>query len=72
MINSTPLNVDFNLFLFFRENLAGEEIYGVPKVVSELSTKKVLTSELVAGVPIDQVAFLDQDDRNFVSSSCTL
>ena len=52
-----------------RNKLTGEEIYGVPEVIRELSGKRVLTTELVGGVPIDKVAALDQDDRNFVSDA---
>ena len=58
------LNVEIVLF---RRKLEDEEIYGVPRLIPELSSKKVLTSELVSGLPIDKVAALDQDDRNFVS-----
>lgn len=48
-------------------------MYGVPRVIAELSGKRVLTSELITGIPVDQVVNLDQDERNYVSSlnACT-
>jgi len=56
------------VIVYFRKGLEDEEIYGVPRLIPELSSKKVLTSELVSGLPIDKVAgSLGQDERNFVS-----
>ena len=45
-----------------------DENYYVPKVYPELSSKRILTSEFVPGVPIDQldVDSLPQDERNFL------
>lgn len=53
----------------FRERLKDDEMYGVPRVIKELSGKRVITSELITGNPIDKVAELDQDERNFVSAA---
>jgi len=53
----------------FREKLKDEEMYGVPRVIAELSGKRVLTSELITGIPVDQVVNLDQDERNYVSAA---
>ncbi|GKU90524.1 hypothetical protein SLEP1_g4510 [Rubroshorea leprosula] len=52
----------------FRDLLsnANAEGFYVPLVVDDLSSKRVLTTELVSGIPIDKVALLDQDTRNFV------
>ncbi|XP_078444424.1 ABC transporter 1 [Wolffia australiana] len=52
----------------FRELLSGDEGFYVPRVVDAFSSGKVLTTELVSGVPIDQVALLDQHVRNHVGT----
>lgn len=39
----------------------------VPQVYPELSSREVLTTELVEGVPLDQVAGMDQETRDFVN-----
>ncbi|KAF0901798.1 hypothetical protein E2562_006258 [Oryza meyeriana var. granulata] len=52
----------------YKELLSDSEGYYVPKVIDELSSKKVLTSEFVPGFPIDKVAKLDQETRNYVGS----
>ncbi|KAM3239878.1 hypothetical protein ACQJBY_053520 [Aegilops geniculata] len=52
----------------YKELLSDSEGYYVPKVTDELSSKKVLTSEFVPGVPIDKVAVLSQETRNYVGS----
>ncbi|KAL9659713.1 hypothetical protein QQ045_024522 [Rhodiola kirilowii] len=46
--------------------ISGKDGFYVPLVVDDLSSKKVLTTELVAGIPIDKVALLDQQTRNYV------
>uniref|UniRef100_H2ZDI2 ABC1 atypical kinase-like domain-containing protein n=1 Tax=Ciona savignyi TaxID=51511 RepID=H2ZDI2_CIOSA len=53
----------------FRDVLAGEEMYGVPEIFPELCTKRVLTTQLITGIPIDQVVNLPQDERNYVAAS---
>ncbi|KAL6850061.1 hypothetical protein ACP4OV_020688 [Aristida adscensionis] len=50
----------------YKELLSDTEGFYVPKVIDELSSKKVLTSEFVTGVPIDKVAQLSQETRNYV------
>lgn len=50
----------------FRDLLSGTPGFYVPRVVDELSSKKVLTTELISGVPIDKVALLDQETRDYV------
>ncbi|EEC70518.1 hypothetical protein OsI_01623 [Oryza sativa Indica Group] len=50
----------------YKELLSDSEGYYVPKVIDELSSKKVLMSEFVPGFPIDKVAMLDQETRNYV------
>ncbi|XP_044952628.1 protein ABC transporter 1, mitochondrial [Hordeum vulgare subsp. vulgare] len=50
----------------YKELLSDSEGYYVPEVTDELSSKKVLTSEFVPGVPIDKVAVLSQETRNYV------
>ncbi|XP_016459829.1 protein ABC transporter 1, mitochondrial [Nicotiana tabacum] len=46
--------------------LSGTKGFYVPVVIDDLSSKRVLTSELVPGIPIDKVAILDQETRNYV------
>uniref|UniRef100_A0A1S3Y882 Protein ABC transporter 1, mitochondrial-like n=2 Tax=Nicotiana TaxID=4085 RepID=A0A1S3Y882_TOBAC len=46
--------------------LSGAKGFYVPVVIDDLSSKRVLTSELVPGIPIDKVALLDQETRNYV------
>ncbi|XP_066308849.1 protein ABC transporter 1, mitochondrial-like isoform X1 [Miscanthus floridulus] len=50
----------------YKELLCDGDGYYVPKVIYQLSSKKVLTSEFVPGVPIDKVAQLSQETRNYV------
>ncbi|KAK3160748.1 hypothetical protein QOZ80_1BG0063940 [Eleusine coracana subsp. coracana] len=50
----------------YKEFLSDSDGFYVPKVIDELSCKKVLTSEFVPGVPIDKVAQLSQETRNYV------
>lgn len=50
----------------FRTLLSSREGFYVPFVVDDLSSRRVLTTELVPGIPIDKVALLDQDTRNYV------
>lgn len=50
----------------FRNLLSNTKGFYVPLVVDEISSKRVLTSELVQGVPVDKVASLDQVTRNYV------
>lgn len=50
----------------YRDFLANNDAFYVPLVVEELSSRRVLTTELVSGVPIDKVKVLDQETRNCV------
>ncbi|XP_073100688.1 protein ABC transporter 1, mitochondrial isoform X2 [Elaeis guineensis] len=50
----------------FRELLSGSEGFYVPMVFDEISSRRVLTTELVTGIPIDKVALLSQETRNYV------
>lgn len=50
----------------FRDLLSGMKGFYVPMVLDNISSKRVLTTELVQGVPIDKVALLDQETRNYV------
>jgi aarF domain-containing kinase len=42
-----------------RSFLEGDATFGVPKVFSELSTRHVMTTEMLSGVPIDQVEMMN-------------
>lgn len=53
----------------FRHILSKEKGLYVPKVIAEFSSKRVLTTELVPGVSIDNVAEMSQDVRNRVGGS---
>ncbi|XP_038976749.1 LOW QUALITY PROTEIN: protein ABC transporter 1, mitochondrial-like [Phoenix dactylifera] len=50
----------------FRGLLSGSEGFYVPMVFDEISSRRVLTTELVTGIPIDKVALLSQETRNYV------
>ena len=44
-----------------------DPVFYVPEVITELTTKRVLTTELVSGISLDKVEDLDQDTKNYVS-----
>lgn len=50
----------------FRDVLSNAKGFYVPYVVDDTSSKRVLTTELVSGIPIDKVAQLSQETRNYV------
>ncbi|XP_010456133.1 PREDICTED: protein ABC transporter 1, mitochondrial [Camelina sativa] len=50
----------------FRDLLSDTPGFYVPRVVDETSSKKILTTELISGIPIDKVALLDQKTRDYV------
>lgn len=52
----------------FHDLLSNAQGFYVPFVVDDLSSKRVLTTELVSGVPIDKVALLNQETRNYVGT----
>lgn len=47
--------------------MEGDSIFKVPEVIDELTTCRVLTMELINGVPLDGCVDLDQETRNKVS-----
>ncbi|XP_072287464.1 atypical kinase COQ8B, mitochondrial [Pyxicephalus adspersus] len=51
----------------FRELLQDDPYFSVPQVIDDLTTKRLLTVELVSGVPLDQCAEMDQETRNEIS-----
>ncbi|XP_075926621.1 atypical kinase COQ8B, mitochondrial-like [Petromyzon marinus] len=51
----------------FRTLLLEEEALFVPRVVDALSSARVLTTELVPGLPLDHTESLDQETRNWIS-----
>jgi len=53
----------------FKEALSDQSLYGVPEVIDELSTKRVITTELISGIPVDQTVDLDQDTRNYIGAA---
>ncbi|KAJ8369071.1 hypothetical protein SKAU_G00090990 [Synaphobranchus kaupii] len=53
----------------FRALLEGDPFFEVPEVVDELTNTRVLTMELVSGVPLDSCVELDQETRNKISHS---
>uniref|UniRef100_T1IMM0 Kinesin motor domain-containing protein n=1 Tax=Strigamia maritima TaxID=126957 RepID=T1IMM0_STRMM len=53
----------------YRSLLEDNPEFNVPKVIDELSTKQIFTSELVLGLPLDKCVELDQETRNFIAHS---
>lgn len=53
----------------FRSLVKDDPFLYVPEVMWDLSTKEVLTTEMVRGVPLDDLASKDAELRNNVSSS---
>ncbi|NP_001087459.1 acoenzyme Q8B L homeolog [Xenopus laevis] len=51
----------------FRHLLNEDPFFSVPQVIDELTTERVLTMELVPGVPLDQCVEMDQETRNQIS-----
>lgn len=47
--------------------MEGDPIFKVPEVIDELTTGRVITMELINGVPLDGCVDLDQETRNKVS-----
>ncbi|XP_022093105.1 atypical kinase COQ8B, mitochondrial-like [Acanthaster planci] len=50
----------------FKHILRDDPIFIVPEVMSELSTKQILTTELMEGMSLDKAEGLDQDTRNHI------
>ncbi|CAG2226307.1 ABC1 [Mytilus edulis] len=53
----------------FKNFLKDNDSFYVPEVIDELSTKEILTTEYVEGLPLDQCVDLDQETRNKVCCS---
>ncbi|CAH1790744.1 unnamed protein product [Owenia fusiformis] len=53
----------------FRALVKDDPVFYVPEVISELSSKRVMTSELVSGAPLDSAMSLDQDTKNFIAEN---
>lgn len=51
----------------FKQLLANDDDFFVPEVIPELSTKRVITSEMIQGVPLDQVTGLSQSKRDQIA-----
>lgn len=51
----------------FSKLLGDDPFFSVPQVIDDFTTKRVLTVELVSGVPLDQCAEMSQEIRNEVS-----
>jgi len=51
----------------FKDLLVDDHHLYVPQVIGDLSTSRVLTTELVEGVPLDELVHCDQETRNKVS-----
>ncbi|XXG87489.1 hypothetical protein AAC387_Pa11g2162 [Persea americana] len=52
----------------FHDLLSKAEGFYVPMVIDDISSRRVLTTELVSGIPIDQVAALNQNTRDYVGT----
>lgn len=52
----------------FRELLSNTEGFYVPVVIDDISSRRVITTEFVNGIPIDKVATLHQDIRDYVGN----
>ncbi|XP_072345555.1 atypical kinase COQ8A, mitochondrial-like isoform X2 [Scyliorhinus torazame] len=53
----------------FKKLIADEPYFNVPSVIEELSSKGVLTTELVPGFPLDKAEGLDQETRNEICAN---
>ena len=58
--------------LHFRELLADDDRFAVPAIVPELSTKRVLTAELINGLPLDHCTHLPQKTKNEVRMTSSI
>ncbi|XP_068766635.1 atypical kinase COQ8B, mitochondrial [Struthio camelus] len=53
----------------FRQLLRDDPFFAVPRVIDELTTARVLSMELVSGVPLDRCLELSQDVRDEICSN---
>ncbi|XP_043931315.1 atypical kinase COQ8A, mitochondrial-like [Protopterus annectens] len=54
----------YNISSFHRDLVKDDPFFYVPAVIDDLSSMRVLTTELVPGFPLDKAEGLDQDIRN--------
>lgn len=52
-----------------RKLLIGDEVFIVPEVIFDLSSKQVLTSEFVEGISLEKATDLNQETRNYICSN---
>ncbi|XP_072406849.1 atypical kinase COQ8A, mitochondrial isoform X2 [Chiloscyllium punctatum] len=53
----------------FRELVKDDPFFYVPRVIDHLSSKHILTTELVPGFPLDKADELSQEIRNYISEN---
>lgn len=53
----------------FRKLLQDDDVFFVPEVIFDLSSKQVLTSEFVEGISLEKAEDLDQETRNYICSN---
>lgn len=73
----TVLIIVFLLFFILhlspsRELLADDDRFAVPAIIPELSTKRVLTAELIHGLPLDHCTHLPQNIKNDVRMTSSI
>jgi aarF domain-containing kinase len=56
-----------NCNIKFGELFKNDEVFVVPKVYKDSTTKRILVTQLVDGLPFDKCVDLTQEQRNFVS-----
>lgn len=52
---------------FSREFFEDDPVFYIPEVILDLTTKQVLTTELVQGEPLDKLFGGDQETKNWVN-----
>ncbi|XP_045101129.1 atypical kinase COQ8B, mitochondrial-like isoform X2 [Portunus trituberculatus] len=50
----------------FKELVKPHPDFYVPEVIPELSTPQIITTELIAGIPVDKCIEIDQESRNYI------
>ena len=53
----------------FRELLADDPVFVIPKVYPELSTARIITTDYLEGVPVDQCSEIDQETKNWIGEN---
>lgn len=56
------------MFCYCSEYFKDDAVFYVPEVIWDLTTKQVLTTELVSGEPLDKLVNSDQKTRNWVGA----